>query len=77
VGRYLRLLACIKVLFFEKFYASDIMEPMTGKIEKILRLGAYWDGTQTHFSIFSEHATAVELCLFESIHSNKEPIAIT
>jgi glycogen operon protein len=72
VGRYLRLLACIKVLFFEKFYASDIMEPMTGKIEKILRLGAYWDGTRTHFSIFSEHATAVELCLFESIHSNKE-----
>ena len=28
-------------------------------------LGATWDGEGTNFAIFSEHATAVELCLFE------------
>ncbi|HEX5386043.1 MAG TPA: glycogen debranching protein GlgX [Gemmatimonadales bacterium] len=27
-------------------------------------LGAHWDGEGTNFAIFSEHATAVELCLF-------------
>jgi glycogen operon protein len=27
-------------------------------------LGATWDGQGTNFSLFSEHATAVELCLF-------------
>ncbi len=27
-------------------------------------LGAKWDGTGVNFSIYSEHATAVELCLF-------------
>jgi glycogen operon protein len=28
-------------------------------------LGATWDGVGTNFSLFSEHATAVELCLFD------------
>jgi len=28
-------------------------------------LGATWDGEGVNFAIFSEHATAVELCLFE------------
>src|SRR5438132_94382 len=28
-------------------------------------LGATWDGEGVNFSIFSEHATAVELCLFD------------
>ncbi len=28
-------------------------------------LGAAWDGSGTNFSIFSEHAEAVELCLFD------------
>ena len=28
-------------------------------------LGATWDGQGTNFAIFSEHATAVELCLFD------------
>ena len=28
-------------------------------------LGAHWDGGGTNFSIFSEHATRVELCLFD------------
>ena len=28
-------------------------------------LGAAWDGTGTNFSLFSEHARRVELCLFD------------
>ena len=28
-------------------------------------LGATWDGMGVNFAIFSEHATAVELCLFD------------
>src|SRR5947209_15709200 len=28
-------------------------------------LGATWDGYGTNFSLFSEHAEAVELCLFD------------
>ena len=29
-------------------------------------LGATWDGTGVNFGLFSEHATAVELCLFDA-----------
>jgi glycogen operon protein len=29
-------------------------------------LGATWDGAGVNFAIFSEHATKVELCLFDS-----------
>ena len=29
-------------------------------------LGATWDGAGVNFAIFSEHATAVELCLFDA-----------
>src|SRR5947209_18750608 len=28
-------------------------------------MGATWDGGGTNFSVFSEHATRVELCLFD------------
>ena len=35
-------------------------------------LGANWDGEGVHFSIFSENAVKVELCLFDSVHSQKE-----
>ena len=28
-------------------------------------LGATWDGEGTNFSLFSEHAERVELCLFD------------
>jgi isoamylase len=28
-------------------------------------LGAFWDGEGTNFALFSEHATAVDLCLFD------------
>lgn len=35
-------------------------------------LGACWDGNGVNFAIFSENATKVELCLYESISSEKD-----
>jgi glycogen operon protein len=31
-----------------------------------LPLGANWDGRGTNFALFSAHASAVELCLFDA-----------
>lgn len=39
-------------------------------------LGATWDGKGTNFSVYSENATAVELCLFNSIHDETEAIRV-
>src|SRR5256885_6998249 len=35
-------------------------------------LGGTWDGAGINFAIFSEYATKVELCLFDSIDDTKE-----
>ncbi|HET8579726.1 MAG TPA: glycogen debranching protein GlgX [Nitrospiraceae bacterium] len=35
-------------------------------------LGAMWDGEGVNFALFSENATSVELCLFDSPDSDKE-----
>jgi isoamylase len=35
-------------------------------------LGATWDGLGVNFALFSEHATAVELCLFDSVEATRE-----
>ncbi len=35
-------------------------------------LGATWDGQGVNFALFSEHATAVELCLFDRPDASKE-----
>lgn len=35
-------------------------------------LGATWDGRGVNFALFSEHATGVELCLFDSPEAEKE-----
>ena len=35
-------------------------------------LGATWDGKGVNFALFSEHATSVELCLFDSPEAEKE-----
>ncbi|HLA62424.1 MAG TPA: glycogen debranching protein GlgX, partial [Nitrospiraceae bacterium] len=35
-------------------------------------LGATWDGKGVNFALFSEHATGVELCLFDSPDAEKE-----
>src|SRR4051812_34429178 len=35
-------------------------------------LGATWDGAGANFALFSEHATKVELCLFDSPNATQE-----
>ena len=35
-------------------------------------LGATWDGAGVNFALFSEHATKVELCLFDSADATRE-----
>ncbi len=39
-------------------------------------LGATWDGHGVNFALFSEHATRVELCLFESASARTEECCI-
>jgi glycogen operon protein len=39
-------------------------------------LGVTWDGAGVNFALFSEHATKVELCLFESIDDARETTRI-
>ena len=39
-------------------------------------LGATWDGVGVNFAIFSEHATRVELCLFDSVEDEAESLTI-
>ena len=40
-------------------------------------LGAAWDGAGVNFALFSEHATKVELCLFDAPESTQEAHRIT
>jgi isoamylase len=39
-------------------------------------LGATWDGAGVNFAVFSEHATAVELCLFDA-HGSQELVQLS
>src|SRR5687768_15900588 len=39
-------------------------------------LGASWDGSGVNFALFSEYATKVELCLFDSPNASVEVICI-
>src|SRR5205823_11482361 len=39
-------------------------------------LGATWDGVGVNFALFSEHATRVELCLFDSVAADSESVTI-
>jgi glycogen operon protein len=39
-------------------------------------LGATWDGQGTNFALFSEHATRVELCLFDDANAWEERVRI-
>src|ERR1700678_1238962 len=42
--------------------ATAELDPLPGDD---LPVGAHWDGAGTNFSLFSEHAEGVELCLFD------------
>ena len=35
-------------------------------------LGAQWDGAGVNFALFSEHATAVDLCLYDAGYPGRE-----
>src|SRR5262249_35095319 len=37
-------------------------------------LGATWDGAGVNFALFSEHASKVELCLFDAVDATKEAL---
>lgn len=39
-------------------------------------LGATWDGKGVNFALFSEHATGVELCLFDSPDAENESVRV-
>ena len=39
-------------------------------------LGATWDGIGTNFSVFSQHATGVELCLFDDTGQNEQCVPL-
>src|SRR5581483_9806023 len=39
-------------------------------------LGATWDGAGVNFALFSEHATKVELCLFDALDAERESLSI-
>src|SRR4029078_9549158 len=39
-------------------------------------LGASWDGSGTNFALYSENATKVELCLFDSAEDQVESVRI-
>ena len=45
---------------------------MRRKKGKSYPLGATWDGRGVNFALFSQHATLIELCLFQSANSRKE-----
>ena len=40
-------------------------------------LGATWDGAGVNFAVFSEHATSVELCLFDCPGADQESLRIS
>ena len=39
-------------------------------------LGATWDGEGVNFSVYSENATGVELCLFQTVYDEEESIRV-
>lgn len=39
-------------------------------------LGAHWDGKGVNFALFSEHATGVDLCLFDSVDQTMESLCV-
>ena len=52
------------------------MTPIKTWLGKPYPLGGTWMGNGVNFAIFSEQATSVDLCLFETIESRQENIRI-
>ena len=49
--------------------STSVLKPRAGSPYP---LGATWDGSGVNFAIFSEHATKVELCFFDSADATRE-----
>jgi isoamylase len=52
------------------------MNPLKVWLGKPYPLGATWTGSGVNFAIYSENATGVDLCLFDSSDSAHEQIRI-
>ncbi len=52
------------------------MTPVRTFLGQPYPLGATWMGNGVNFAIFSEHASRVELCLFDSMEDAKEYVRI-
>src|SRR5512135_1856243 len=56
--------------------AGNVAENLEGSMRiqpgQSYPLGATWDGLGVNFALFSEHATRVELCLFDSPKAQAE-----
>ena len=60
---------------------SETLPPLNGNTMPVwpgqpYPLGATWDGRGVNFAVFSEHATRVELCLFDSVDDRTEAVCI-
>ena len=72
------------MLLFRSLAFQRLPFPITSVPKNSLRvwpgtpypLGATWDGVGVNFAIFSEHATRVELCLFDSADAEVESLTI-
>src|SRR6201988_1036619 len=51
---------------------NEAVNPTTQWPGQPYPLGPTWDGKGVNFALFSEHASRVELCLFDSIEADKE-----
>src|SRR3569623_982578 len=69
--------AVVTVLDFTKTDAPTRSAHMRVWPGRPYPLGATWDGAGVNFAIFSEHATKVELCLFDSADATEESYRIT
>ena len=55
---------------------NEAVNPATQWPGQPYPLGATWDGKGVNFALFSEHATGVDLCLFESAESETESVRV-
>src|ERR1043165_2579894 len=55
---------------------GTFMTPIRTFLGKPYPLGATWTGNGVNFAVFSEHATGVDLCLFDSTDDAKEDVRI-
>ena len=55
---------------------NEAVNPTTQWPGQPYPLGATWDGKGVNFALFSEHATGVQLCLFDSAEAEMESVRV-